>query len=108
MTRELDGTPRAAVAWTAVLGQMQTTLGQSLEEAVEPRLAPPPEMSEVPGPLQALDERLAQLQACLERAEQNARAADAVLEAEAQAMQRWLESMRQAGQQLAERIRRAA
>jgi predicted lysophospholipase L1 biosynthesis ABC-type transport system permease subunit len=59
-------------------------------------------------PLQALDERLARLQACLERAEQNAQAADAVLEAEAQAMQRWLEAMRQAGSRLAEWTRQAA
>jgi hypothetical protein len=98
--------PRSAAAWMAVLEEMQTTLGRSLDRAVEPDLAPPPDPATVAMPLQALDDRLARLQGCLERAEQTAQEADAVLDAEAQAMQRWLEAMRQAGCRLAELSRR--
>src|SRR5690349_18354390 len=96
------------MAWLAVLEQMRATLGRSLELAVEPEPVPPPEGGAAAAALQALDERLARLQGCLERAEQNARAADAVLEAEAQAMRRWLEAMRLSGSRLAEGSRRVA
>jgi len=106
MKDKVASEPRTA-AWVAGLNQMQQTLGQSLELAVEPGQVPPPEMARAAAvPLQALDERLARLQACLKRAEQNAQEADAVLEAEAQALQRWLETMRQAGRRLAEWTRR--
>jgi hypothetical protein len=104
MNDQAGSEPRSTVAGMAVLEEMQATLGRSLDLAVEPDPALPPLGAAMP--LQSMDERLARLQACLERAEHTAQAADAVLEAEAQAMQRWLEAMRLAGSRLAELSRR--
>jgi hypothetical protein len=83
--------PRAQVfAWMEVLERIQTGLGQSLQLAEDPAL-PPPADSPAVQPLEVLGQRLAQLQACLDRAEQNADTVDRLLDAEAEAVRQWLQ-----------------
>jgi hypothetical protein len=87
---------------------MQTL--EAIEEALVQRLAAtpePPAPAGEPGPddnaaLLALDERLALLQARLEQAALDAAEADDVLRAEAEAHQRWTESMTAARRGLAD------
>jgi hypothetical protein len=104
-----DAEPRPVVAWMRVLDRIEDTLGQSLALAAEP--GPGPAESE-PGPraaapLERLDQRLAQLQACLERAEQNAASTDALLRAETDALQGWIDALAAAGRGLANWAARA-
>jgi hypothetical protein len=80
-------------AWLEVLDAIDRALESSLARAAEP--APPPAAPGVGADaarlaLEALDGRLAQVQASLERAGQHAAVADAALTAEAEALERWL------------------
>jgi hypothetical protein len=102
--------PRPVVVWMRVLDRIEDTLGQSLALAAEPAGGPAPENE--PGPLaqrslEKLDQRLARLQACLDRAEQNADATDSLLLTEADALRAWTEALAAAGRDLADWAARA-
>jgi hypothetical protein len=94
-----------AVNWTRVLDRITDTLDESLRLAAEPGGEPAAEGA-AERPLQLLDERLARLRARLDQAERNAADADAVLQTEADALQRWLDAFAAARQHLADRAQR--
>jgi hypothetical protein len=86
-----------------VLDRLESTLDRSLALAEEPALAPPPTERAAPAeraPLRRLDERLAALQDALDRAEANAAEVDALLAAEAERAQRYIESLAASRQKL--------
>ncbi len=88
--------PAAGLSWMQVLDRIEEALAQSLARATLPEAAAPgagPPGGNVEASLRALDERLAQVQACLARAEQGAAEADALLAAEAAALRGWLEAL---------------
>ena len=95
---------RPITAWIRVLDEIEGAVSRRLALVEEPPSATadaPP----APTPLQVLDDRLAQMRARLERAEQDARDADAVLQQEAEAHRRWTEGMTTARRRLADRAR---
>lgn len=100
MTAEPTET-RPAAAWMLVLNQIEETLARqmaSVEEPAPPGDAKPPAKT----PLHALDARLAQMQARLDQAERHAEGTDAALRTDAEAYQRWTESMTAARRRLAD------
>jgi hypothetical protein len=105
---------RPTVAWMQVLDRIEDTLDRSLARAAEPEaypaaLSPPPDERAVARrPLQLLDQRLAQMQACLDLAGRRAAEAEGLLEVEAQALGRWRESLGAARDQLADWAGRVA
>jgi hypothetical protein len=104
-----DAEPRPVVVWMRVLDRIQDTLGQSLALAdpggVATAESEPGPMAQ--SPLDRLDQRLAQMRACLDRAEQNAAATDTLLRGEADALQGWLDALAAAGRDLANWAARA-
>jgi hypothetical protein len=101
--------PRPVVAWMEVLDRLETTLDRSLALAGEPAPAVPPEDRPAAErtPLRRLDERLAALEAALDRAEANAAEVDAQLAAEAERAQRCVAALAAGRQKLAEWAARA-
>jgi hypothetical protein len=97
---------RAVVAWMEVLDRIEHQLGESLAAEDEPSAQPGP-ASDPDAVLQRLDQRLADLQASLERAEGNAATIDALLKDEAEHLRRYLESGGEVGRKLAEWASRA-
>jgi chromosome segregation ATPase len=98
---------RPAGDWTQVFDQMQETLAQTIAATPEPE-APadaPPEA--IPSALHELDGQLARLQASLDEAERKAAETDAWLRAEAEALQRWLDTLQVNQRKLAEWAGRA-
>jgi hypothetical protein len=93
----------------AVLDRIDATLRESLtrvDALKSPTAAPAPVE---PSPLQTLDDRLARMQTCLERAQQHADEADALLVGETDGLQQWLASVgnsRQRLQDWIDRVRR--
>jgi hypothetical protein len=79
-------------AWREILDQIDQALAQSLALAVEPAGAP--EMTPKSRPGGSVDQRLAALQACLDRAEQEVAVVDAGVQADIDALQRWSEQVR--------------
>jgi hypothetical protein len=99
---------RSITAWMPVLEHVQKTLDQCLERAD----GPPKAGADGPGPgveipLRRLDERLARLQGALDLAEKNAAAADALITAEVEAVERWRAARAEAQRRLAEWAARA-
>jgi len=86
-----------------VLDEIEGAVSRRLALVEEPRAATADAAPPAPTPLQVLDDRLAQMQARLERAEQDARDADAVLLREAEAHRRWTEETATARRRLADR-----
>ena len=89
-------------AWVRVLETIDEALARRLAEVEEP---PAPMADPTPaakGSLQALEERLRQMQARLERAERDAAEADGPLRGEAEAYRRWTEGMTAARRRLAD------
>ena len=92
---------RPVAAWMEVLDQIEGAVGPRLAHTEEP--APSPEPTAVSRtPLHVLDERLARIQARLDRAEGDARETDEVLRVEAEAFQRWTETAATARRRLAD------
>jgi hypothetical protein len=90
-----------------VLDQIEGAVGRRLAQVEEP----PPEVDAGPTtktPLQTLDERLTQMRMRLDRAERDAAEVDAALNTEAEAYQRWTESMTAARRRLADWVERVA
>jgi hypothetical protein len=89
--------------WQGVLGQIQQSLEQSLEQSGA--LEPPPESPGDPHALavilQRLEQRLNRLEAFLQGAENEAARADSLLGAEVQALEQWLAAWSGARQALA-------
>jgi hypothetical protein len=98
---------RAVVAWMEVLDRIEHSLGESLATDPVANIPALPVMSEPGSPLQRLDERLAGLQACLDRAEANAATIDAALQGEAEYLRRYLDSLREIERKLADWVGRA-
>jgi hypothetical protein len=83
-------------AWREVLDQIDQALAESLAVAIEPPALPAIVVS---GPASvSIDERLAALQECLDRADRQAAAADAGVDADIEGLKRWWEQARQTGQ----------
>jgi hypothetical protein len=85
------------------LDQIEAALVQWLPLAAEPGPAAPAAEGDLAAekrPLAVLDERLAELQACLDRAERHAAEAEALLTAEVQALEDWLVALAAARQTL--------
>jgi hypothetical protein len=91
MTAEPTET-RPTAAWMKVLNQIEDTLARQMASVEEPApsgAATPPTKK----PLHALDASLAQMQARVDQAERRAEETDAALRTDAEAYQRWTESM---------------
>lgn len=86
--------------WMDVLDRIEEAVSQRLARTEEP--APSPEPPPSGRPLHTLDERLTRMQARLEIAEKDAREADDVLRAEAEAFQGWTEATATARRRLAD------
>jgi hypothetical protein len=104
---------RPTVAWMQVLDRIEDTLDRSLARAAEPEaypaaLSPRDERAVARRPLQLLDQRLAQMQGCLDLVGRRAAEAEGLLEVEAQALGRWRESLAAARDRLADWAGRAA
>jgi hypothetical protein len=84
-----------------VLETIEAALAQRLANVQEPAAAAEPSPA-AQTPLQALDERLAVLQAREGQAESDAAEADEALQAEAEAYQHWIESTTAARRRLAD------
>jgi hypothetical protein len=94
--------PRPIAAWMKVLDQIEATLARQMA-SVE-NTAPPAADAKLPAqsPMSALDDRLAQMQTCLDQAEREAAVTDAALRAEGEAYQRWTETMTATRRKLAD------
>ena len=100
--------PAPGVSWMQVLDRIEQALAESLVRAALPAdgpTAPPTGAAEAA--LGALDGRLAEMEACLERAEREAAGADALLAAEAEALRGWLAALAATRQRLAEQADQA-
>jgi hypothetical protein len=85
-----------------VLDRIEQALAESLARATLPADDPPaPPAGAAEAALAALDGRLAEMEACLERAEREAAGADAPLAAEAEALRGWLTALAATRQKLA-------
>ncbi len=91
---------RATSAWMAVLDGLIGDLGRALEQ-MPATPAPPAAVAANYPPLQAIDQRLAQMQAGLERAEADAGKAQTQLDAVIQPLQQWLAQLRTSHEKLA-------
>jgi hypothetical protein len=97
-----------------VLDRIEDTLDRSLARAAEPEahpaaLSPPGEQRAVARrPLQLLDQRLSQMQDCLGLAGRRAAEAEALLDAEVQAVEHWQRLLAAARQKLADWADRVA
>jgi hypothetical protein len=98
---------RAVVAWMKVLDRIEHTLGEALAFELEAAIPMLPPVAEAGSPLRPLEERLARLQACLDRAEENAVAIDACLQGEAEWMRHYLDQLRAGQRKLADWASRA-
>src|SRR5271166_6576742 len=95
---------RDPVAWMAVLDELAGSLDRSLEQTP---VTPPPAPSQGPAnspALQVIDRHLAQMQASMERAEQNAAEAERQLAAVFEPLQQLLEQSRASQEKLAQQI----
>ncbi len=92
MTTASPTKDRPVAAWMGVLDQLERAVGLRLARTEDPAAPGPEPAGPAVTPLQATDERLTQMQARLDRAEQDAREADEVLRAEAEAFQHWTET----------------
>ena len=93
--------------WTHVFEQMQESLAQTIAATPEPDVQDIERGADIPSALTQLDEQLARLQASLDEAERKAAETDAWLRAEAEALQRWLDSLQMNQRKLAEWAGRA-
>lgn len=94
--------------WIAALNRLETTLGHSLALADEPAAENSERSEPVAGPaLRRLDERLAALEAALDRAERSAAETDALLAAEAERARHCVAVLGASRQRLAEWSARA-
>jgi hypothetical protein len=98
---------RAVVAWMQVLDRIEHSLGESLATDLEANIPALPAVSEPGSPLQRLDERLAGLQASLDRAEGNAAEIDTYLQGEAEHLQGYLDNLHEIQRKLADWASRA-
>ena len=94
--------PAPGVSWMQVLERIEQALAESLARAAlptdEPAATP---VGAAEAALAALGGRLAEMEACLERAEREAAGADAPLAAEAEALRGWLAALAVTRQKLA-------
>lgn len=95
--------PAPGVSWMQVLDRIELALAESLARAALPEggQPPAPPAGAAEAALSALDGRLAEMEACLERAEAEAAGADALLAAEAEALRGWLATLAATRQKLA-------
>ena len=98
---------RPAGEWTQVFDQMQETIAQTIAATPEPEAIDEQPRADIPSALQQLDDQLARLQASLDEAERKAAETDAWLRSEAEALQRWLDSLQINQRKLAEWAGRA-
>jgi hypothetical protein len=95
-------------AWLQVLEQIEGALARRLAQVEEPNAPEAETGPKAKTPLQILEERLAQMRTRLDRAEREAAEVDAALNTEAEAYQRWTESMTAARRRLADWAGRVA
>jgi chromosome segregation ATPase len=93
--------------WTHVFQHMQETIARTIAATPEPDALDHPPRADIPSALQQLDQQLARLQASLDEAERKAAETDAWLRSEAEALQRWLDSLQVNQRKLAEWAGRA-
>jgi hypothetical protein len=95
------------LAWTRVLDQIQRKIGDAL--AVDPEKTIPafPPVTEAGTAFPQLDERIANLQASLDRVEAAAAVIDEQLRAEAEHLQHYLDDLREVERKLVEWASRA-
>jgi hypothetical protein len=93
--------------WTHVFEQMQESLAQTLAATPEPDTLDDEPRADIPLALNQLDQQLARLQASLDEAERKAAETDTWLRSEAEALQRWLDSLQTNQRKLAEWAGRA-
>jgi hypothetical protein len=86
-------------AWREVLDQIEQALADSLQRAVEPTATP--QQPVAPASFEKIDESFARVQLCVDRAQQQEATAEAAVDEEITALQRWLETARSAGQEQA-------
>ena len=92
---------RPIAAWMQALDEIARAVHRRLAHVESVEASPEPG-SPTSTPLQILDDRLAQMQARLGRAERDADEADQVLRTEGEAYQRWTEAMAAARRGLAD------
>jgi chromosome segregation ATPase len=98
---------RPADDWTQVFESMQESLTQTLAATPELDTINETAPTDFPTTLHDLDQQLARLQASLDEAERRAAETDAWLRSEAEALQRWLDSLQVNQRKLAEWAGRA-
>jgi hypothetical protein len=96
---------RPVAAWVEVLDEIGQKLGEALAFDPEAKIPVFPPVAD--SPPKPLDDHLGKLQSCLDRAEADADAIAAGLQAEAEALQSYLDNLRAAEQKLAEWASRA-
>lgn len=94
-----------SAGWMAVLERIEQSLQQSLELAPEVPSATTSKGVES-GPLEKLDSRLSQWQACLEQVERQASASEGELDGDQAAVADWLRNVALVREKLAEAVRR--
>jgi len=92
---------RSVAEWMRALAEIEASLARRLAETPEPPPAAPPEAPAVAS-LQALDGRLAELQAGRDQAERHAAEADKALRTEAESYQQWTDRTTAARRRLAD------
>jgi len=94
---------RSAAEWATMLDEIQASIAATLDRTPEPMPGVPPGDPDVWGSneLEALDHRLKDMQASLERAERCAAETDAALQSEAEAIFRWRQALKQVHEKLA-------
>ena len=98
---------RPANEWTQVFDQMEEALAQTIAATPETETLDDVPRTDIPSALHQLDRQLASLQASLDEAERKAAETDAWLRSEAEALQRWLDSLQVNQRKLAEWAGRA-
>jgi hypothetical protein len=95
------------LAWTRVLDEMQQKIGDAI--AADPETSTPafPAVSEAGTAIAQIDERIANLQVSLDRAEAAAAVIDENLRVEAEHLQRYLDELREVERKLVEWASRA-
>jgi hypothetical protein len=94
--------PRPIAAWMRVLDKIEATLARQMAPVDEPHPAASDAKTPAKAPLQALDDRLAQMAARLEQADRDAAVTDAALRTEGEAYQRWTGTMTATRRKLAD------
>ena len=90
---------RSQAEWAAILDRIQGDLTRTLGQTPEPAAAS--EAVAVRVPLEALDLRVKEIQACLDRAKVCAAETDAQLDSDAETMRLWTNTVKEVREKLA-------